>query len=230
MKLPLQAAAMTCVLSLSTGAGAHEPRIVPTTSIGVFMEFGDEYGTSGGFAFWLGAALYPSVEPRAEQITGFISLGVQARTGFLPLLTGPNEVIPQLRAGLAVLGGTKFVGQKSVCGKKSVCCKKSVCGKKLTCDKKSACCTASDCSNHLACCTVSDFVNLTFPVAKLYGSVGYRWAFGGGMDNMEDLRKDEQALRLGIGFQFSMIGFEFFFDVDRDKRFDRWGFELFAGF
>jgi hypothetical protein len=193
------ALAVTCVTLLSSDARAREARIVPTAAFGFFMEFGDEAGIAGGWALWLGGCVYPSVEPKAQQTTGFLSFGAQLRTGMIPVLSGPTEVTPQLRAGLAFLGGRDFVERDST------------------------------------------FLNLTFPKARVYGTLGYRWAFAFGWDNMDSRRKDEQALRLGLGFQAPLInkaaskfpvpnGLELFVDVNRDKTLDRLGFDLTVGF
>lgn len=198
-KLTLFALTAAWVTAISPGARAGETRIVPTASLGFFMEFGDEAGLAGGWSAWLGGCLYPVVEPQGRQTTGFVSFGVQLRTGMLPLLTGPNEVTPQLRAGVAWLGGPDFI--------------------------------KSD----------SEFQNLTFPRAKLYGRVGYRWAFEFGWDNMDRRRRAEQAIRLGLGFQAPLInkaadlfpvpnGLEFFIDLNRDATLDRFGFDLTLGF
>jgi len=199
LKLLLRIVAVAWVTWLSASAWAREARIVPTASFGLFMEFGDEAGIGGGWALWLGGCLYPSVEPKAQQNTGFLSFGVQLRTGMIPVLSGPTEVTPQLRAGLAFLGGPDFVESDSA------------------------------------------FKNLTFPRAKVYGSLGYRWAFEFGWDNMDRRRRAEQALRLGLGFQAPLInkaagkfpvpsGLELFVDVNRDQTLDRLGFDLTVGF
>jgi hypothetical protein len=80
----------------------------PTVSFGMFFEFGDEAGSSGGFEVWAGGSYYPSVDRDAKQTTSFVSAGLELRTGLIPLLTGPNEISPQLRVGLAFLGGVGY--------------------------------------------------------------------------------------------------------------------------
>jgi len=116
---------MRSVIQSSVAAGAllaftlwasparTETRVAPTASAGFFFEFGDEAGFSGGFALWVGASLYPDVHPSEAQTTGFAALGVELRTGPIPLLTGPNQFIPQLRGGLVSLGGEDFVEDDS---------------------------------------------------------------------------------------------------------------------
>jgi hypothetical protein len=100
--------------SLLAANPAHaETRVAPTASGGFFFEFGDEAGFSGGFALWLGASLYPDVRPSKAQTTGFAALGVELRTGPIPLLTGPNQFIPQLRGGIVSLGGEDFIEDDS---------------------------------------------------------------------------------------------------------------------
>lgn len=87
--------------------------VAPTVSLGLFFEFGDEAGTSGGFELWAGAAYYPSVDRSARQAAGFVAAGLELRTGLIPVLTGPNEISPQLRVGLAFLGGVGNLGNDS---------------------------------------------------------------------------------------------------------------------
>jgi hypothetical protein len=81
-----------------------DPGVAIEASLGLFVEFGDEAGTSGGFTFWVGRPVYPSVDPSSSGAAFFVSPGVELRTGFIPLLTGPNQISPQLRPGLALLG------------------------------------------------------------------------------------------------------------------------------
>ncbi len=102
--------ALVVILACSSVASAESgPAIAPTAGLGMFFEFGDQAGTSGGFALWLGGSVYADVEPNAAQTAGYLSLGVELRTGLLPLLTGPNEITPQLRGGIAFLGGSDFL-------------------------------------------------------------------------------------------------------------------------
>lgn len=86
-------------------AAQAEDAFAPTVSLGVFFEFGDEYGPTGGLEIWAGAAYYPSVDLDAEQTTGFLAAGLELRTGLIPILTGPNELSPQLRGGVVFLSG-----------------------------------------------------------------------------------------------------------------------------
>jgi hypothetical protein len=96
---------MVCVLSCWLPATGHaDAGFAYEASIGLFVEFGDEAGTSGGFTFWAGAPFYPSVDPSQSGAAFFVSPGVELRTGFIPILTGPNQVSPQVRPGLALLG------------------------------------------------------------------------------------------------------------------------------
>ena len=81
-----------CDLKVNLEDLAQGKMIAPTASLGFFMEFDDEAGIAGGLTAWLGGCLFPDVEPHARQTTGFVSFGVQLRTGMLPILTGPIEV------------------------------------------------------------------------------------------------------------------------------------------
>ncbi len=87
-------------------AGA-DPGLAPSVHIGMFFEFGDEAGFAGGFSLWAGAAIYPSVDPDNDGAAFFLAPGLELRTGLIPFLTGPTELIPQLRAGVAWLGPPK---------------------------------------------------------------------------------------------------------------------------
>ena len=86
----------------------------------------------------------------------------------------------------------------------------------------------------------SAFMNLTFPKYKAYGIVGYRWASSFGLDNLKGLRKDEDAFRLGLGFQSvaylkaidpypSPNGLNLMMDINQDGSLDRYGFDVNAG-
>lgn len=98
-------AILTC--SLGGSGVAHAKGFGGSVAFGLFFEFGDEYGPAGGLELWMGGTYYPTLEDRrAAQTTPFTSAGLQIRTGFIPLLTGPNEISPQVRAGVAWLAGT----------------------------------------------------------------------------------------------------------------------------
>lgn len=94
---------------------AAETGIAPAASLGMFFEFGDEAGFSGGFALWGGATIYPDVDPSSDGAAFFLAPGLEVRTGAIPLLTGPNQISPQLRAGVAFLGppGERMGGTSS---------------------------------------------------------------------------------------------------------------------
>jgi len=77
--------------------------VSPTFALGVFFEFGDEKGTAGGIQVWAGGTYYPEIDRDASDSLAFVSLGLQLRTGFMPVLTGPNQISPQLRAGIAIV-------------------------------------------------------------------------------------------------------------------------------
>lgn len=79
-----------------------------TLSVGGFLEFGDEAGTESGLDLWIGTAYFPSIDLDSRDAVPFIASGVQLRTGFLPLLTGPNQASPQLRVGYAFPGGADY--------------------------------------------------------------------------------------------------------------------------
>ncbi len=105
MKRVIQTLACCCIL-LATSTAHAASDVVPTVSIGVFFEFGDEAGFAGGFDVWAGAAMYPLLDdPAADGATLMVAAGLQLRTGMIPLLTGPNQISPQLRTGIAWLGG-----------------------------------------------------------------------------------------------------------------------------
>lgn len=93
------------VLALTIPASASaETGVAPSAAIGMFFEFGDEAGFSGGFSLWAGATVYPDVDPVDDGAAFFVSPGLEFRTGAIPFLTGPNQVSPQVRMGVALLG------------------------------------------------------------------------------------------------------------------------------
>lgn len=99
--------ACVLIIFVSTVApleASAETGVAPAATFGMFFEFGDEAGFSGGFALWGGAAIYPDVDPSDDGAAFFVAPGVEFRTGAIPLLTGPNQISPQIRAGLAFLG------------------------------------------------------------------------------------------------------------------------------
>lgn len=96
-----------CVMVMTwvgSGPAVADPGVSLTTHLGVFFEFGDEAGFSGGFSLWVGSAIYPDVDPDSEEAAFFLAPGLELRTGFIPFLTGPNEISPQLRLGVAFPG------------------------------------------------------------------------------------------------------------------------------
>lgn len=180
--------AVLCAL-LPSVAQADELSVGPTATLGVFFEFGDEVAFAGGFALWVGASIYPSVEPERDDTAWFIAPGLELRTGLIPFLSGPNQLGPQVRAGVVVL-------------------------------KDPA--------------EVADGERLDIVAARLHVSAGYRWASSFGWDNMEGHRKDEHALRLGVGGYAPALwdlteqtpvpnGLDGALDVNFDGSVDRWG-------
>jgi hypothetical protein len=187
------------ICMMANAAAAHESvlPIAPSLSLGVFFEFGDEAGMAGGFDLWAGASVYPGADGQSARTAPFISPGIQLRTGFIPLLTGPTEICPQVRMGLASLAGVGSPNRDTA------------------------------------------FDNLFMPDARLYAIAGYRWALAFGWDNMDGRRKNEEAVRLGLGAVFPAIpngldipmvdGADFFVDINRGGEFDRLGFDLVMG-
>lgn len=189
--------AVLSVLCASSPCKA-EDAVSPTISLGMFFEFGDEKGTSGGFDVWVGATYYPDLNREASDTVAFASAGVQLRTGLIPVMTGPNQFSPQLRAGLAFVDAPHADEDGLGSTKRPL------------------------------------------PKAKVYAIAGYRWAAAFGLDNMDHLRKDEQAFRVGLGavipawpaaLDFPIPdGGEFLVDINHDGGVDRVGFDVVVGF
>ncbi len=95
--------ALLGVLAFPMNAVA-ETGVVPAAHFGVFFEFGDEAELAGGFALWAGAAIFPGADPAEPGTAFFFTPGLELRTGFIPLLTGPNQISPQVRLGMAWQG------------------------------------------------------------------------------------------------------------------------------